>query len=128
MDEKQVFGYGCRDAEGNGHVITDYSEQALKELADKGYTFTRAYVGGTYDVIDYTEVIPPKPPKPELLPIISYQMWQNVMNPLRALMASSMQPAVALLSVNSRSSVTNHYQEFIDALDEVDDFFKDHGF
>lgn len=125
MDEKDIFGYGYIDERGNGANLNDYSDETLKALEDAGMRFVRVYVDGSHEFVTRDEVKEPPKPEPVLLPVISYEMWQKVMTPLRALMANSMQPAVAMVPATFRTNINTNYNDFLEALDSIDKFFSE---
>lgn len=121
-----LFYYG-KDKDGeNRFQIRDFNGDYLKALQENGFTFFAVYDDETEKEIPYTEVKEPEPiVKTELLPIITYQMWQETMKPLKAMMATTMQPAVALMPLSIRSNINEDYDDFIAALDKIDGIFSE---
>lgn len=60
--------------------------------------------------------------KEEMLPVITYPMWEKFVTPLRSMIEQTMQPAmkVVALSGTSAKAVNNDYQDFLEACDFID--------
>lgn len=119
--------YFAQEPDGeNCFQISDFNPQYLKTLHNNGFTFHEFYDDETEKEIPYTEIKEPEPiVQTELLPIITYQMWQETMKPLKAMMATTIQPAVALMPLSIRSNINEDYDDFIAALDKIDGIFSE---
>lgn len=119
----EIIGYNAVDPQTlSESQITDFSAANIAKLASLGMRFYAFDAEGNKWQTD--TVTPPEPTRKEItLPIITYQLWQEVMNPLRNLMAETMQPATALMPMTIRSNINNDYDNFIAALDKIDDIF-----
>lgn len=104
--------------------VSDYSDEMLDRMERNGYTFYEVDDDGVEHSITRADVVKPDIQQTsQQMPFITYQQWQDTMEPLRALMAETMQPATALMPLSIRAGINFNYQQFITALDRVDDSF-----
>lgn len=110
--------------------ITDFSESNLDSYEKNGYTFQVVEDDGSVHPVKRSEIV--EPVVPEIaegpLPVITYQLWREAMEPLRDLMAQSVRPAVALMPMTIQSNINDKYGAFISALDKIDETFQKYGF
>lgn len=123
--------YTMLDPTGSVEVqVLDFNNTTLDRLEHEGFIFFEVDNDGKKRQVRRDEIVEPEPieisDKP--LPVITYQMWQDVMTPLRALMAETMQPATALMPLSIRGGINNNYSDFIAALDNIEDVFSKYGF
>lgn len=110
--------------------ITDFSSENLDRMEEYGYSFRLVDDEGEGRDVKRNDIKQPEIPTPieGPLPVITYQLWKEAMDPLREMMGQSMKPAVALMPLTIQSSINNDYSAFISALDKIDATFKKYGY
>lgn len=117
----EIMSYFVKNEDTNTMMqLTDFTPRNIKKLSENGYTFVAHATDGTEWDVSPDEIITPDFDKETALPFITYQLWTEVMEPLKAMMASSMQPAVALMPMSIRSNINEDYNNFITALEKID--------
>ena len=106
-------------------IITNFSSEELNALAESGMEFFACDGMGNREAVSVEEIDDTKCYESHLFPVITYKLWQEVMEPLSEMMSASMKPATALLPTSVAQKVETPYERFKAALKKIDDIFQE---